>query len=243
MNKIGILSNLTKEQLSQTQDTESISQYEKCGIDYQRGQEDFYAGKEDPTRIYFEKILSEVVKGKIVADIGCGAGTELLQYASMGAAKVIGVEPSETMRHMACHAIEESDFPIEVIAGEIESIPLSDTSVDVVTARYALHIIKDFKSAFPEVARVLKPGGIFIAAVAHPTFDERMVARQGKKVGERIELKLYGGKSVVYNYTHTMDEYIGKDSELYFICDATYEYAMSNDDSKLTDLIVVYKKK
>jgi ubiquinone/menaquinone biosynthesis C-methylase UbiE len=41
--------------------------------------------------------LRSKIENKIVVDIGCGAGDDLLLYQKMGAKKVIGIEPALKM--------------------------------------------------------------------------------------------------------------------------------------------------
>jgi SAM-dependent methyltransferase len=48
---------------------------------------------------------------------------------------------------------------LEVIAGNAESIPLPDASVDVVTSNGVLNLVPDKPRAIQEIARVLRAGG------------------------------------------------------------------------------------
>lgn len=216
--------------------------YDQHGRQYAESQREYYSDKEDPTKAVFENLLAENVRGKVVADIGAGAGDELLTYAKMGASKVIGVEPSSAMRQIAAETVQESEVAIELVDGDFEHLPLEDESVDVVTARYSLHIIPTFSEAFKEVRRVLKPGGRFIAAVAHPEYDARVAEKQGKEIGEDVELSLFRGGAKVKNATHTLEEYTGEEAQEYFDYKIISEYGMS-DENKLTDLVIEYRKK
>lgn len=224
---------------------ESISykQYDNWGREYVANERNFYSGKSDPTRAYFIDVLEKIIRGKTLVDIGSGAGDELVEYAKMGAAKVLGIEPSSVMREISYELIEKQNLPIELMDGNFESLPLTDESVDIVTARYSLHIISNFGKAFEEVARILKPNGIFIAAVSHPKFDARLAEKKGKKIGERIQIKLFKGAVMVDNATHTMEDYL-KPVQKYFTFENKMEYAMGNIESKdFTDLILLYRKK
>ncbi|MGH8263271.1 MAG: class I SAM-dependent methyltransferase [Steroidobacteraceae bacterium] len=54
--------------------------------------------------------------------------------------------------------------PVELIAGAAESLPLSDASVDIATAIFLFHELPGEvrRRAAAEIARVLKPGGLFV---------------------------------------------------------------------------------
>src|SRR5262249_10172914 len=62
--------------------------------------------------------------------------------------------------------------PIEIMDAVGESIPLSDASIDVVYARQVLHHAPDPDAIGLEVARVLRPGGRFLASREHVVRDE-----------------------------------------------------------------------
>lgn len=92
-----------------------------------------------------------------VLDLGAGTGrvTEALQRAGVD---VIAVEPDPAMRA----AMLERVFGVAVLAGTAEDIPLPDGRVDAVVAGQAFHWF-DHERAHPEIARVLKPGGVLAA--------------------------------------------------------------------------------
>jgi SAM-dependent methyltransferase len=92
-----------------------------------------------------------------VLDLGAGTGrvTEALQRAEVD---VIAVEPDPQMRA----AMLERVYGVAVLAGAAESIPLPDERVDAVVVGQAFHWF-DRDRALPEIARVLKPGGVAAA--------------------------------------------------------------------------------
>lgn len=89
-----------------------------------------------------------------VLDIGAGTGkfTRLLRREDR---EVIAVDPSREMLEVL--AAQASG--IETLVGTAERIPLPDESVDAVTFAQSWHWV-DPEHGVPEVARVLKPGGI-----------------------------------------------------------------------------------
>lgn len=95
--------------------------------------------------------FKEIVSNKKVIDIGCGYGRNKAIVESVGG-EWIGVEPFEGGQH--------------TVVGSAEDLPFEDNSFDVAIMDAVLEHIPDVGKAFSEVARVLKPGGVFIGYVA-----------------------------------------------------------------------------
>jgi ubiquinone/menaquinone biosynthesis C-methylase UbiE len=72
--------------------------------------------------------------------------------------QVIGLEPSPKLLSMARHVGRQS-FPVDLIEGSAEEIPLEKASVDTVVTTWTLCTIPDASRALNEMRRVLKPGG------------------------------------------------------------------------------------
>ncbi|MEY9849118.1 class I SAM-dependent methyltransferase [Streptacidiphilus sp. MAP5-3] len=107
----------------------------------------------------------EAAPGPRVLDLGAGTGklTATLVAKGLGgadsavvaAADVVAVEPDPAMLGELRRALPN----VRALSGSAESIPLPDGSVDAVLAGNAMHWF-DMAVAGPEIARVLKPGGI-----------------------------------------------------------------------------------
>jgi demethylmenaquinone methyltransferase / 2-methoxy-6-polyprenyl-1,4-benzoquinol methylase len=98
-----------------------------------------------------------------VLDLACGTGD--LAFAAAGFAtrgRVVGVDASPAMielaRERAKH--EAGGVRIAFVVGDMSSLDVATSSVDVVTAGYALRNVPDYETAVAEIARVLKPGGV-----------------------------------------------------------------------------------
>jgi SAM-dependent methyltransferase len=90
-----------------------------------------------------------------VADLGAGTGLLTRVLAGLGH-EVIAVEPDPRMRaRCAAHTPEAA-----VVEGSAEAIPLPDGSVDGVIAGQAYHWFAG-AAGHAEIARVLRPGGVF----------------------------------------------------------------------------------
>jgi SAM-dependent methyltransferase len=95
--------------------------------------------------------IADLCKGKNVVDIGCGYGRNKAIVEAVGGTWT-GVEPFEGGAH--------------TVVANAEDLPFEDNTFDVAIMDAVLEHIPDASKAFVEVARVLKPGGIFIGYVA-----------------------------------------------------------------------------
>lgn len=96
-----------------------------------------------------------------VVDLGAGTGLSTSVWQGQ-AAHVTAVEPSADMREVLERRLSRWRTPHLVCAGTAEETGLESASADVVTAGQAMHWF-DPHRALPEVARILRPGGVFCA--------------------------------------------------------------------------------
>jgi ubiquinone/menaquinone biosynthesis C-methylase UbiE len=74
--------------------------------------------------------------------------------------KVIGVDMTPEMIDRARENAKKAGMEnIEFRLGEIEHLPISDSSVDVITSNCVINLSPDKKAVFTDAFRVLKPGG------------------------------------------------------------------------------------
>ena len=100
--------------------------------------------------------------GDTVLDIGSGSGTDVLLAAeAVGpAGQVIGLDLTPAMLAKLGTSVASAGAPnVRLLAGNAESLPLPDDSVDVVTSNGVLNLVPDKRAAFAEIHRVLRPGG------------------------------------------------------------------------------------
>ncbi len=94
-----------------------------------------------------------------VLDLGAGTGKLTAQLAdlttSAGRLQVVAVEPDPDMLAELRRQLPE----VRALAGKAEEIPLPDASVDLVIAGQAIHWF-NLDLAIPEIARILRPGGV-----------------------------------------------------------------------------------
>ena len=120
-----------------------------------------FAGVANPHRV------APIGEGSVVVDIGCGAGMDLLLAAKSAGprGRAIGIDMTEAMIEKAHASARAAGLDnVEVRLGDAMSLPLEDSSADVVISNGVLNLTSDKSVAFGEVFRVLKPGGRFLYA-------------------------------------------------------------------------------
>jgi SAM-dependent methyltransferase len=106
--------------------------------------------------------LGEPQPGQTVLDLGCGAGFDTLLAAQRvgTSGKVIGVDMTPEMIAKArSNAASLGLMNVEVVLGEIDALPLSDSSVDLVISNGVFNLCPEKPRVLSEVFRVLRPGG------------------------------------------------------------------------------------
>ena len=112
-------------------------------------------------------MLAKLEPGQIVLDLGSGAGLDVLLSARrvMPGGHAYGVDMTDEMLqlandHKAKAGVENATF----LKGSIDSIPLPDSSVDVVISNCVINLAEDKAAVIAEAFRVLRPGGWFAVA-------------------------------------------------------------------------------
>ena len=98
-------------------------------------------------------------KGAKVLEIGCGTGTDLLQFLAAGA-NAFGIDLSNRSVDLAKERLRLFGFDRgRVLVADAESLPFPDGSFDLVYSWGVLHHTPDITKALDEIYRVLRPGG------------------------------------------------------------------------------------
>ena len=108
--------------------------------------------------------FAKIKKGDTVIDLGSGAGNDcFVARAEAGAeGKVIGIDFTPAMIDKARTNAEKAGFHnVEFRQGEIEKMPVTANSADVVVSNCVLNLVPNKKEVFKDIFRVLKPGGHF----------------------------------------------------------------------------------
>lgn len=123
-----------------------------------------------------------------VLDVGCGEGQVARHIArTTGAETVIGIDPS----HAQVVVGRERGGGPRYLRGAADALPVPDGAFDAAVACLVFEHITAVDGALAEVARVLRPGGIFLFLLNHPLLqvpgsgwiDDQILGEQYWRVG------------------------------------------------------------
>jgi SAM-dependent methyltransferase len=149
--------------------------------------------------------VSELLQNRAGKALDVGAGRGIASYAlARNGFAVTALEPDASaivgaaaIRNLAADAC----LPIEVVEEFSERLPFADETFDVVFARAVLHHTSDLDSACREMFRVLRRGGVLIAAREHVISKETDLAQF---LDQHPLHHLYGGE-----HAFLLDRYTG----------------------------------
>ena len=105
--------------------------------------------------------IASLREGEIVLDLGSGAGFDCFLAANAVGkkGKVIGIDMTPEMIARASENADKGDYTnVEFRLGEIENLPVADSSVDVIISNCVVNLSPEKNRVFVEAFRVLKPG-------------------------------------------------------------------------------------
>lgn len=116
-----------------------------------------------------QAILSRIRPDMVLLDLGAGSG-RVKQMNFRGLAhRVVGVDPDPRVRG--------NPNLDEAHEGTAEDLPFADASFDIVFCDNVLEHLEDPESMLREVARVLRPGGLFFAKTPNRAHYMTLIAR------------------------------------------------------------------
>ncbi len=142
----------------------------------------------------FSKLLGNTnLKGKVVADVGCGTGRHWGKISKQEPKQVYGYDVSIEMLHKL--QLKYPDANVSQLSSNKLS-NLANESCDVIISTLAIAHIDNIEEAITEWNRVLKRTGEMLLTDYHPS----NLAQGGQRTFS------YGGKTVaVKNYIHSID--------------------------------------
>ena len=108
--------------------------------------------------------LAELKAGETVLDLGSGGGIDVLLSARRVGpnGKAYGLDMTDEMLALARENKKKAGIEnVEFLKGEIENIPLPDSSVDVIISNCVINLSGNKDKVLREACRVLRPGGRF----------------------------------------------------------------------------------
>ena len=154
--------------------------------------------------------------GATLLEVGCGMGTDLLQFAR-GGAKVTGVDLTPRSIETSRRHLELYGQTGEFAIADCERLPFAGESFDVVYSNGVLHHTPDTAGAVRDIYRILKPGGQARVMLYHRgswAYWSQVVLRYGILRGEflrgtsandimsrYVEFNAGGGRPLVKAYS------------------------------------------
>ena len=119
--------------------------------------------------------------GSVVVDLAAGTGQLSRRFAPLGV-ELIAVEPAANMR-----AVLKERLPaVRIEEGTAEAMPSADRSVDAVVVGNAFHHFER-RSAFAEIHRVLRPGGVLALFWAWSLEEEELSIPGMREIDEVVD--------------------------------------------------------
>jgi SAM-dependent methyltransferase len=115
------------------------------------------AGTRDDARVPLVDAVVAATPRRIL-EVGCGWGELAEWIARETGAEVVAVDLSPRMVELA------SERGIDASVADVQALPFADASFDVVVGAWMLYHVPDLERGLAEIARVLRPGGTFVAA-------------------------------------------------------------------------------
>lgn len=108
--------------------------------------------------------FARIKNGDVVIDLGSGAGNDafIARNETGPDGRVIGIDFTPAMIERArTNAAAKGFHNVEFRQGDIENIPVSATTADVIVSNCVLNLVPNKDGVFREIFRVLKYGGHF----------------------------------------------------------------------------------
>lgn len=134
-------------------------------------------------------LLVDAVKDlqpQTILDLGCGAGQDVLPFVEKTAAFCIGLDFAAELGATTKAVFQKDELKNRTafVRAAGETMPFADQSFDVVLCRVALPYMHNRK-ILAEVARVLKPNGVFLLKTHAPAFYFALLKDRAKTLNPK----------------------------------------------------------
>lgn len=129
--------------------------------------------------------LLGAVTGRRILELGCGAGRWSEALARRGAT-VVGLDQSRTQLAHLLRRRRRLPRGLSVVLADAENLPLGNRTMDVVFCDWGAMTFADPAATVPEVARVLRPQGLFVFSTSTALrliAEDRRTGRLGARLG------------------------------------------------------------
>ncbi len=189
----------------------ALEQWSKnpCGAHVARGLEFGTRGYFDAIEDYRYRIYAPWMKKVIgfdryehkrVLEVGCGTGTDLLQFAR-GGAVVTGCDLTPRSVEIARRRFKVYGLEGQFSISDAENLSFPDESFDLVYSFGVIHHTPDTQRAVSEIHRVLRPGGKAVVMVYHRSSFYYWL-------GLMLKRGIFGGELFKYGPAEIMSRYV-----------------------------------
>lgn len=188
-----------------------------------------FASAEVGTREFFDEVerhryetewhIPEVVgferwRGQRVLEVGCGLGTDAVNFARAGAVYT-GVDLTEASIALVRRRFEIEGLPAELRVADAEALPFDDESFDMAYSHGVLHHTPDTRRSIDELHRVLRPGGTAMVMLYHKSsYNYYVNIMTLRRLGARL-LRFDWGPRLVHKITGEEEARLRELQELY----------------------------
>jgi SAM-dependent methyltransferase len=105
----------------------------------------------------------ELPTGGRILEVGCGPGIALPPIArALRPYRLVGIDADTTQVARARHRLKETETAAEARWADVRDLPFEEASFDLVIDFGTCYHISRRARALAEIARVLRPGGLFV---------------------------------------------------------------------------------
>lgn len=155
-------------------------------------------------------VRAEAPEGRAL-DLACGTGDIAWASAADGR-DVVGLDLTISMLRLAVRRFGGAGVRASWVCGDMTRLPFGDATFAVVTAGYGLRNVPVLDSAVSEIARVLRPGGLFVSLdFNRPRSRVLRAIYLGylTAVGSAVGLALHGDADTYRYIPHSIRRYPG----------------------------------
>jgi ubiquinone/menaquinone biosynthesis C-methylase UbiE len=161
-----------------------------------------------------EVVRFERWRDQSVLEIGCGLGTDAINFARAGA-HYTGVDLTERSIELVQRRFAYENLRGELRTADAENLPFADNTFDLIYSHGVLHHTPDTQRAINEAHRVLKPGGRAMVMLYHRnSYNYRVNIMMLRRMGARL-LAFDWGPAFVHGITGEDEDRLRQLQRLY----------------------------
>ena len=157
---------------------DSYSEYAQAAIEN-------YSQKDAASRYLLFNAVKDLQTERVL-DVGCGAGQELFPFLEKTKANCFGIDIAPEIGQITKEVFKQNPNANRVffVRSQGEKLPFADASFDVILCRVALPYMNNVQT-IAEVARILKPNGVFLLKIHAPAFYFGMIPERLKTLNPK----------------------------------------------------------